>query len=280
MNIRITADSTCDLSKELIDRYQITITPLYVVAGDKSYRDGLDIDAARLYDMVDNQGIKVQTAAVNVADYLQVFGELRKDCDAVIHFTISSEMSSCYQNACLAAQEIGGVCVIDSRNLSTGIGHLAIDAAEMAAEGKSPEEICAILEEKKNKLDVSFVLGTLTYLARGGRCSQVTALGANLLKLRPCILVRNGTMSVGQKFRGKMLKCYKDYIRAMLADVSSIDPHRIFITDSGLPDDVRQDLKDYVRSLIPFEEIFLTQAGCTISGHCGPGCMGVLFYRK
>lgn len=279
MKIKVSADSTCDLSSELIEKYNIGITPLYINVDDKSYRDIEEINVDDLFGYVD-AGATYGTAAVNLQDYIDIFTEWRKEYDAVIHFTISSEMSSCFQNAKIAASELENVYVIDSRNLSTGIGHLVLDAAEMAADGQDAESIYKVLEEKKSKLDVSFVLYTLDYLRKGGRCSAVAAFGANLLKLRPCILVRDGKMGVGKKYRGDMTKCYVDYIKDMLADTDSLDLHRIFITDSGLDQETRDLLEQTVRDCAPFEEILHTRAGCTISGHCGPRCMGVLFYHK
>lgn len=278
MKIKISADSTCDLSQELIDRYNIGITPLYINVGDECIRD-IGINTEELFAKVDS-GLTCSTAAVNVQDYLDVFSEWLKEYDAIVHFTISSDMSSCYQNACIAAAELGNVYVVDSRNLSSGIGHLALDAAEMAAAGMDAATIKDTLDERKSKLDVSFVLQTLDYMSRGGRCTAVEAFGANLLRLRVCIQVSEGSMGVAKKYRGKMNNCYLDYVREKLADPDSIDPRRIFITDSGLPEEVRASIEDEVRKLVPFEEVYHTHAGFTISSHCGPGCMGILFFRK
>lgn len=280
MKIKVLSDSTCDLSQELIEKYNIGIVPLYVTAGDKSYLDGVEIQPEQLYKLVTEEGLTASTAAVNIQTYLDVFSSYLKEYDAIVHFTISSSMSSCYQNACIAAEELGNIYVIDSENLSTGIGHLVINAAEMAAEGMEPAAIKAELDERKKKLDVSFVVDTLDFLRRGGRCSAVEAFGANLLKLHPCIQVRGGAMGVGKKFRGSMDKCYAEYIRTALSEPDTIDTRRIFITDSGISEETRQSLHELVASILPFEEILHTQAGCTVSGHCGPGTMGVLFYRK
>ncbi len=278
MKIKISADSTCDLSQDLIDRWNIGITPLYINIGDDCIQD-VGINTEELFAKVD-AGLPCSTAAVNVQDYIDVFSEWLKEYDAIVHFTISSDMSSCYQNACIAAAELGSVYVVDSRSLSSGIGHLALDAAEMAAEGVDAATIKDRLDERKQKLDVSFVLETLEYMRRGGRCSSVQAFGANLLKLRPCIQVSEGKMGVAKKFRGKIVSCYLDYIRDKLSDPETIDPRRIFITDSGLPEEVRDELEAELRRIIPFEHIYRTHAGFTISCHCGPGCMGILFFRK
>ena len=280
MNIKITADSTCDLTKELVERHNITITPLAVTCGCETYLDGVDITPDGLYEKINATGELSSTAAVNVQAYIDVFSQALKDHDAVIHFTISSAMSSCYQNACIAAQEVGNVWVVDSQSLSTGIAHLVLDACELAASGMAPADIHAELERRRDKLDVSFVVDTLEYLRKGGRCSAVAALGANLLKLHPCIYVKNGEMGVGKKYRGKLKDCLTAYVKERLADPDTVDTRRIFITDSGVDDTIRDEVEQTLRSLLPFEEIIHTRAGCTVSSHCGPGTLGILFYRK
>lgn len=183
MKIKISADSTCDLSPELIERYHIGITPLYIIRGEETLRDGIDVRPEELYEYANATGKLCKTAAVNVSDYLAYFAACREEYDAVIHFTISSDMSACYQNACIAAQEFTNVYPVDSRNLSTGIGHLVLDAAEMAEQGMDAADIASALEKKREKLDVSFVIDTLEYLKRGGRCSALVAMSANLLHL-------------------------------------------------------------------------------------------------
>ena len=280
MNVKITSDSTCDLSADIIQRYDIGITPLSVLLGDKSYKDGVEMNTDDIYTYVDRTGSLPKTSAVNVEDYLRVFGALRRECDAIVHFTISSDMSSCYLNACTAAKEIGNVYVIDSRSLSTGIGHLVLDACEMAREGMTAEEIFNTLEERKKLLDVSFVIDTLEYLRYGGRCSSLAAFGANLLHLKPSIQVTDGVMGVSRKYRGQLKKCLLDYVDDKLADPDTVDPRRVFITDSGVDDEIWQAVEADIRSRVPFEKVYHTHAGCTVCGHCGPGTLGILFYRK
>ncbi len=280
MRIRVTSDSTCDLSPELIEQYQIAISPLYVVLDGKSYKDTIEITPDKVYEYVERTKKVGSTAALNVSDYLSFFREHLQGYDAIIHFTISSEMSSCYQNACIAAEEFQNVYVIDSRNLSTGIGHLVLDAAEMAAEGKDPKEIVDILNERKKKLDVSFVIDTLKYLALGGRCSSVVALGANLLNLKPTIIVKDGKMVVGKKYRMSLDRALLRYVIDQLGDLDTVDTRRIFITDSGISDERWQSVEKLLKETLPFEKIYHTRAGCTISNHCGPNTLGILFYRK
>ncbi len=280
MKIRISADSTCDLTAALVQEYGIEIVPLYVNMDGKAYRDGLDITALDIFRHVEAGGSMCSTAAVNVENYLQVFKRLRQDCDALIHFTISASMSSSYQNACIAADEVGGVYVVDAENLSTGIGQLALEAVLMARDGMEAQAIADTLNEMKKKLDVSFVLDTLEYLRKGGRCSAVAALGANLLSLKPCIEVRNGAMKVGKKYRGSLEKCLEKYVRERLADVDTLDLRRIFITHSNLDQEKVDRVQEIVMECAPFAEVLQTTAGCTISSHCGPNCLGILFFRK
>ena len=280
MKIKVTADSTCDLTAELVEKYGVTIVPLTVNVAGGSYKDGAEITPDELYAKIEASGQLGSTAAVNIQQYLDVFSQALKDHDAVVHFTISSEMSACYQNACLAAQELGNVYVVDSRNLSTGIGHLVLDACDMAAAGMDAADIHKALEEKREKLDVSFVVSTLDYLRRGGRCTALAAMGANILKLHPCIFVKDGAMGVGKKYRGKMTDCLAAYVRDRLGDISTVDTRRIFITDSGISEECRAAAEKTVRELADFQEIIHTRAGCTVSCHCGPGTLGILFYRK
>lgn len=280
MNIRVSADSTCDLSPEIIDKYHIAIAPLRVVMNGQPLRDGVDVMPDALFRHVESGGDICPTVAVNLAEYLDFFGKLLKTADAVIHFCISSEMSSCYQNACIAAQQLGNVWVVDSRSLSTGIGHLVLDAAQMADEDCRPEEIAAEMGRRRERLDVSFVLDTLDYLKKGGRCSTLAAFGANLLSIRPCIQVKDGKMGVGQKYRGTMERVLEKYVADKLQDAGHIDPRRIIITDSGIAQEIRDLVERVALEHIPFEEVIHTRAGCTISSHCGPNCLGILFYHK
>ncbi len=281
MKIKISSDSTCDLSQELVDKYDVNIVPLYIVKDGKDLVDGVDIVPQDIYDHVANGGTIVSTSAVSVADYLTVFGKLREEYDAVVHFCISSEMSCCYQNACVAAAEIGGVYPVDSRNLSTGIGLLILEAAEMAAKGEmTGEEIRSAIDERREKLDVSFILDTLSYLAKGGRCSTVAALGANLLQLKPCIEVVDGAMRVGKKYKGKYGRVVRQYVCDRLADIENIRPDRIFITSAHCSREYIDIAYEEVSKLNYFKEILVTEAACTVSSHCGPNTLGVLFIRK
>ena len=280
MKIKLTADSTCDLSQELIRKMGVTILPLSILKGDQAYRDGLEIMPQDIYHYTDTTGKTCKTAAVNTADYQEVFEKYSKDYDGLIHISISSEFSSCYQNACLAAEGYPGVHVVDSRNLSTGSGHLVLEAWDRIQAGLEAGEIARQLRELTQKVEASFVIDTLDYLHKGGRCSSVAALGANLLKLKPCIEVRDGKMQVGKKYRGSYDRCILQYVTDRLQGREDLDLHRIFVTHSGCQPQLVEAVKQRVQQLQPFQEVLETTAGCTISSHCGPNTLGVLFIRK
>ena len=278
--IKITCDSTCDLTQELYEKYDVAVMPLCVTLGEELHRDGVDISAQGIFEYVAKTGTLPKTSAISVGEYEDFFRTFVEEGAAVIHINLSSELSACHQNARLAAEELSNVYVIDSRNLSSGSGHLVVAAAEMAAQGMEPADIAAELNAKKEKLDVSFVLQTLDYLKKGGRCSSIVALGANMLSLRPEISVTDGKMGVGKKYRGKMEKTILDYVKGRLANRDDVDTQRIFVTHSYVPQEIVEKVIALVKELHPFEEVIETKAGCTITSHCGPNCLGVLFFTK
>ena len=279
MKVKISADSTCDLSQELLEKYQVTIAPLSVIIDGDSHKDGVDVTPENIFRAVD-LGKKVQTAAVNQFEYEELFGNLLKENDAVVHFCISREMSSCYSDACEAARKLGNVYVVDSRNLSTGIGLLVLEACELAAMGKSAEEIFNTIEARKEKVVATFVVQDIGYLYRGGRCSGLEALGAKMLKIRPSIVVHDGKMSPGKKYRGSYEHYLKHYIRDVLKETEDVDYKRIFITHSPCEDGMAEFAADCVREYGHFREILDTTAGGTVCVHCGPNTLGILFMRK
>ncbi len=278
--IKVTCDSTCDLTPELYQSYGVDILPLGITLGETLYYDGVNVAAKDLFAYADRTGTLPKTSAVSPNTYIETFRPYVEDGYSIIHINISSEFSICYQNACLAAAELENVYPIDSRNLSSGSGHLVLLAVELARQGLSAREIVDILNERKEKLDVSFVLQHLDYLRMGGRCSGVAVLGANLLKLRPEIRVVDGKMTVGTKYRGSMERSVLDYVRDRLANRDDVEPGRIFVTHSGVPKDLEDKVVALVKELHPFREVLVTRAGSTISSHCGPECLGVLFFKK
>ena len=279
--IKLTADSTCDLSPELIEKYQVEITPLYVNLGKESYKDGIDIKPPQIYQYVTETGQLPKTSAVNIAEYADVFTKWRQQGYEVIHFGISSEMSSTYQNATVAAQQVDGIYTVDSRSLSTGIALLVIKAAEKIEQGLAAAEIAQQMQKMAAQVESSFIIDTLTYLHKGGRCSSLVAMGANLLHLKPCIEVINGSMDVGKKYRGSLEKCLEQYVTQRLQGRRDLDYSRIFITHSGCDKRLVDIVADKIRAIHPqFKEILTTVAGCTISTHCGPNTLGILFIRS
>lgn len=279
-DIIITSDSTTDLSKELCERYKITVMPLCITLGDKLYTDGVDITPDDIYAHHDRTGELPKTTATNVGDCLDFFSQFTSHGKTVIHFTISSEMSSTYNNACMAAEELGNVYIIDTKNLSTGGGLLVITAAELLNQGLPVEEIVEKTRETVARVDASFVIDNLEYLYKGGRCSAVAMLGANLLKLKPCIQVKNGKMDVAKKYRGRYADVLKQYVVDKIGDYSDIDLDRVFVTHAGCDPQLVNDIVELVKKTAPFKEVFLTRAGCTVSSHCGANTLGVLFIRK
>lgn len=278
--VKIMSDSTADLSKDIIEAYDISVIPLVVTLGDNSYRDGTELVASDIFKYYDEHKTLPKTSAVSVSEYTDVFSEWVDKGYDIIHFAISSSMSACYQNASIVAEELGHIWTVDSENLSTGIGLEVLMAAELARKGESAEEIFEKIEEAKSRVDVSFVLSQLEWLHKGGRCSGVAALGANILKLKPCIEVKNGAMGVGKKYRGNYEKCVLEYIKDKLENNQNVDTHRIFLTWTGLEKELIKDVEKEMRKYQKFDEILITEAGSTISGHCGPGCLGILFFRK
>ena len=279
-HIKITCDSTCDLPQELYAKYDVEVVALAVTLGDELHRDGVDITAPELFSYVKETGTLPKTSAISMGEYLDVFSKYVSEGRTVIHINLSSNLSASHQNAVLAAQELDNVYVVDSRNLSSGSGHLVVEAAEMAAQGLDAGTIVARLNEMKERVDASFVLQTLEYLQKGGRCSSVTALGARALQLRPEIRVADGGMGVGKKYRGSMEKSVLDYVRGRLDGRDDIDTRRIFVTHSPMDQSVVDKAIALVKELHPFEEVIETSAGCTICSHCGPNCLGVLFFKK
>ena len=280
LNTVITSDSTTDLSRELRERYNVSVMPLKITLGDKIYTDGVDITPDDIYAHHDKTGELPKTSATNVGDCLEFFKPFTDAGKTVIHFTISSEMSSTYNNACLAAEELGNVYVIDTKNLSTGGGLLVVAAAEMLNSGLSAKETVEKTRALAPCVDASFVIDSLEYLYKGGRCSALAMFGANLLKLKPCIQVKDGKMDVAKKYRGKFSEVLKQYVKDKISDYSNIELDRVFITHAGCDPELVNEIVELVRKEGPFKEVFMTRAGCTVSSHCGANTLGVLFIRK
>lgn len=280
MNIKILSDSTCDLSQQQLAQNDITLVPLTVVKGDEQFKDGVTITPADIFAHVANGGDLCSTSANSVGEYEDIFQEYAPKHDGVLLITIGSGFSSCYQNACIAAEEFDNVKVVDSRNLSTGQGLVVLEACRLAKECASLEELHEKVQAFTEKVEASFLVDKLNYLAKGGRCSAVAALGANLLNLKPCIDVKEGKMGVSKKYRGKYHKCLADYVKERLADREDIRRDVLFITKTSVSDEEYAAVMAAVKEYGNFETVYETTAGCTVSCHCGPGTLGVLFVRK
>lgn len=278
--IKITADSTCDLSPEILNAMGITLIPLCILVDDKAFRDGVDIIPADIFRYVDEEGKTCKTAVVNVYEYELFFTELSPKNEAVIHICIGSGFSSCYQNATQAAQNFENVYVVDSRNLSSGSGHIVYDAASMAKDGVEPKEICRRLEETIPRVDASFMIDRLDYLHKGGRCSGLEAIGAELLQIKPCIEVVDGKMKVGKKYRGSFERCLRHYVKDRLYIKQDIDYSRVFITHPMCSAQTVATVREVICQYAHFDEIIETRTGCTIANHCGPNMLGILFKRR
>lgn len=276
----ITADSTCDLSKDLLERYDIRVVPLTITLGEDTFLDGSGFTPLEMYARYRQDGTLPKTSAVGVQEFIDFFSQFTREGFSVVHLDISSELSNSYNAACMAASELGGIHVVDTRMLSTGIGLLAIEGAECRDRGMGARDIAAHLRELSAKVQTSFVLDTLEFMWKGGRCTGVAALGANLLHLKPALEMKDGKLVVYKKYRGSIEHVYKQYIRERL-NGRKVRPGHVFITDSGeVAESTVEELCSLVRELIPVEEIHHTLAGCTISTHCGPKTLGILFIEE
>ena len=278
--VKIISDSTCDLSPELIARYDIDILPLHIVLGEEDFEDGRGITPDEIYQWSDMHRQSPKTAACALPDTMAALEPYVSAGREVIMFSISSSMSSTFSVMRMAAEQLDAahlVTVIDSMNLSTGVGLQVIEAAELAAQGKSAKEIVAHIEAIRPMVRASFVVDTLSYLHRGGRCSGLAAMMGGALRLHPRIAVAEGKMSPGKKYRGKMDRVILSYAQEMEAELRTARPQRVFITHSGCPESTIVPVRQWLESLGRFEEIHVTRAGGVISSHCGPGTLGVLF---
>ncbi|MBR5547183.1 MAG: DegV family protein [Clostridia bacterium] len=281
--VKIISDSTCDLSQDLIEKYDVDILPLHVILGDRDFEDGRTITPDEIYRWSDENRQTPKTAAVSVEEVEKSFVKYLEDGAEIVCFAISESMSSTANAMRLAAQRLEAenrVTVVDSANLSTGVGLLVIEAARMARAGMNARQIVEIVEKLKPRVRASFVVDTLTFLHRGGRCSGAAALVGGTLKLHPRIAVENGKMAPGKKYRGRMSRAIMDYVQDMEADLKAAKTDRVFITHSGCAQADIDAVRAYLESLNHFEEILITRAGSVISSHCGPGTLGVLFISE
>jgi len=280
MKFKIISDSTCDLSAQLLALHDITLAPLTVVKGDDQFKDGVTITPAEIFNHVASGGALCSTAAVSIGEYSDLFEAYINDYDGIILINIGSGFSACHQNALLAAEDYDNVRCIDSQNLSTGQGLVVLEACRLAKELDDLDAIAEKLKAYTEKIESSFLVDKLDYLVKGGRCSSAAALGANLLNLKPCIEVKNGKMTVVKKYRGNYSKCLASYVKDRLSQRDDIDYQTLFVTTTTVTDDCYRAVMEAISSEAEFDNLFETNAGCTISCHCGPGTLGILFARK
>ncbi|WP_178669208.1 DegV family protein [uncultured Eubacterium sp.] len=282
-NIVITADSTCDLPKELIDKYDIQIIPLSVLLGEKVYRDSVDIKPSDIYDFVEKTGELPKTAAVTPSEYHEVFKRFADDGKRIVHIGFSSALSSSYQNACVAAEELECVYCVDSKNLCTAMGLLVLKACDYREKGMDAKRIADKVTRLVPKVSATFVLDGLEYLHKGGRCSSVAKFGANVLGIKPSIAVdtQTGRLETAKKYRGKTELVYKQYITDRINEIKRIQPDRVVIANSGgVPADTIAFAKGMLEGRDKFEQVILADAGCTISSHCGPKTLAIFYIKK
>lgn len=281
--VKIISDSTCDLSPELIAKYDIDILPLHILLGEDEYEDGKNITPEEIYSWSDENKTTPKTSAPALTDAIELFKQYIDEGREIVCFSISSSMSTSGNVMRIAAEELEAedrITVIDSANLSTGIGLLVIEAAIMAQNNHTVEEIVSAIEALKPNVRASFVVDTLTYLYRGGRCNAVSAMAGGVLKLHPKIVVENGAMNASKKYRGKINSAIMTYVKDMEDDLKAARPNRVFITHSGCDCTIVEEVHSYLENLGVFSEILETRAGGVISSHCGPGTLGVLFIQS
>lgn len=278
------ADSSIDLSPEIRERYSIHTLPIHIVLNDKTYEDGVDITSQEIFDNYYKTKQLPKTAAINFDDIYSVLKPRVDEGYEIVYISLGSALSSSFRNSTLAAEELDGkVFPIDSCSLSSGAGLLAIEAAERIEKGMSAKEVAEEVTALNQKNHASFVLDTLEFMKAGGRCSAATALGANLLGIKPCIKVyneQNGAMNVHKKYRGKFEKVIFDYVDETLNSYDNIRTERIFVTYSTTENELHERVAQYVRDKGIFKEVFITRASGVISSHCGPGCLGILFMTE
>ena len=278
MKIAITAESTIDLPLELLNKYNIKIIPFSVILGDNEYKDG-EITSNDIFKFVAENKVLPKTSAINQAQYEEFFKDQLKGNDALIHFALSSQISSACSHAIEAAKQVENVFVVDTKSLSTGIALLAIKARELAESGKQANEIVEIVTNSTNKVQASFVVKKLDYLHKGGRCSSVALLGANLLQIRPQIILKDGKMMSNKKYLGKMEKVIASYCKDVLSQNPDADKKYVFVTYTTATEGMVAAAKDAVKTA-GFETVYETTAGATITSHCGEDTLGILFLNK
>ena len=279
--VMVSCDSACDISPSLREEYGIEVTPMYIHEGENTFRDGVDITPEDIYRIYDETGMLPQTSAISPDEYSQFFRRFTDRGYAVVHIALSSGISSTCQNAMLAASELEDVYVLDSLALSCSGGLLAAQACRLRDEGMEVSGIAQEIGRRIPLTSTSFIVGGLTYLAKGGRCSSVTALGANLLGIKPSVEMSGGILSVGKKYRGRIDDCFVKFLneKLMLAGEES-DGGSCCVYHAGIPEELFDRLVEITRSSGIFREVITARAGSIISSHCGPETIGFTYQKK
>lgn len=278
--IIISSDSTCDLTPEIIEKYDIKICPISIIIDGKEYHDTVDINAEQVIEHVKQTGVLPKTSAIGQVTYEEYFTDLKADGGKILHFCISSKSSSCVNQARAAAEAVGGVTVIDSYSLSSGQGIQIVRAAQMLAEGKSLEETVDFIEQNKTKAQISFVVDTLDFLRKGGRCSSLALVASKVFKIHPSIAMSDGALTVSKKYTGNMQRALTMYVHDLAAEYKNYDDSLVFITHSPADKELVDLVKSLVKAEFDFKEMIETEAGSTVTSHCGYNTIGVIFHTK
>ncbi len=279
--IKILSDSTCDLPSDVIEKLGIEVIPVEVILGTDTYLDGINISAQDIFDYVAKTGQLPKTSATNVERYKENFAKWQNEGYKIIHFDISAKASAMNNNANAAAKELGGdIFVVDTKALSSAQGLLIMKTCDYIKEGKSYAEICEILKTLPDKIQTSFVVDTLEFLHKGGRCSLAALMGAKVLKLHPQISMLDGQLKAKKKYAGNMQRCLSSYIKDLAEEYHSYDKTRCFVTHSTAKPELVEYVKNLTKELFEFDEILESVAGCTVTAHCGQNTIGLLFITE
>lgn len=281
--IKITVDSPADIPKKLVEELDIKIIPLYVNTNSGSHKDMIDITPNDIFNQYETTKVLPKTSACTIEDYTNAFKTIINNGDKVMHFSLGSKFSSCYQNACIASKEFpeSNVYVVDSQNLSSGMAICVLAANELIKQGETIDNIATkISKDIVPNIETSFIIENLTYLHAGGRCSSVAKFGANLLKIKPCIELENGEMNSGKKYRGPFSKCVYEYVNNRLSNRDDINKDIVFIVHSPCEQEMINKIKIQLKKKYCFKKIIEAQTSCTIASHCGPNTVGVVFLRN
>lgn len=278
--IKFTSDSTCDLPQSLIKGNDIGICPIAILLGMEEYHDTVDVDAKKVIDYVKETGVLPKTAATSIDAYKEFFEAYTKEGYTVIHFNLSSKSSSCNNNASMAAKEMENVYVIDSLSLSAGQGIQLLRAIDLAKEGLSAKEIVDRINEDRSKVQISFVVDKLDFLHKGGRCSSTAAVASKLLKIHPSIAMKDGALGVDKKYMGNLSRSCSQYVKDIADAYKNYDETRCFVTHSPSDPEIIELVKNCVKEHFRFNEVLESEAGSTVTSHCGYNTIGIIFYTK